>query len=123
VFSTVVFFFFGLCAVGRITVCYIYLLEFTPKKRRTVVGTLVSCVNSFIVIEASLYYDYINKDYLYFEIFGISLNVVCVIAMLFMPESAKFLYGKKKFDQARQTFAVIAKMNNVPPFTGVFDTE
>jgi MFS family permease len=104
-------FFFGLCAVGRISIGYVYLIEFMPKKYRTMIGTIYNCFNSFIVIEASLYFDYISKYWLYFELLGISLNVVAIVGILILPESPKWYYAKKDFINARRSFNTISKIN------------
>jgi MFS family permease len=50
------FFLFGVCNFGRSNVCYIYLLELIPEKSKTLIGTLLLCVDGFTLILSSFYF-------------------------------------------------------------------
>ena len=43
----------------------------------------------------------------------IGLSVFGVIALIFMPESPRFLIVKKRYDEARKAFGMIGRMNGV----------
>ncbi len=56
--------------------------------------------------------------------FACSLGVVSMIGCYMMPESPKFLIGKKKYEEARNSINWIAKFNKQDvQFTEQFDRE
>ena len=72
----------------------------------------------------ALYFWLITKEWIYYQMVGLSLNVLTVICLLFIPESPKFLYEKKRFDEVRQVFQKIANINGLKiNFNFKFDYE
>ena len=58
-----------------------------------------------------VYFRFISKDWLPFQIFAVITTVLCVIGTYFIPESPKFLYGKGRYDESRQTLYLIRRFN------------
>lgn len=67
---------------------------------------------------------YISKNWVYYQIFGISVNALCVVVGFFLPESPKFLYESKQYDKCREVLRYISKFNGVnKPVASKFDRE
>ena len=46
-------------------------------------------------------------------IFGIVFSVIAIILWLFIPESPRYLYEKKKYEELRGTLMTIARVNKI----------
>jgi hypothetical protein len=45
------------------------------------------------------------------------------VGVWFLPESPKFFFSKKRYEEARIAINIIAKTNKQQPFTGKFESE
>ena len=82
--------------------------------------------SSSVTIQSTLYFYFISKYWVWFQIFGWTLNLIAVVGVIFMPESPKYLLTKKKYDECRKVLSLIGKFNNgsnSKPFEGKFDRE
>lgn len=76
------------------------------------------------MILSSIYFRFITKDWLYFQLYGVIALAISTAAMFIIPESPKFLYSCKKYDEARESLVKIAKFNKSNKFKNYkFDTE
>ena len=81
-------------------------------------------VNSSVTILSCIYFYFISKYWLWFQLVGWSLNVLTVVCVIFMPESPKFLLTKKRYDECRKVLTRMAiKNNKESPFDEKFDRE
>lgn len=64
--TTAFMFFLGTASVGRATVGYLYMMEFTPIRQQTAVGTMNQIFNTFITILSVIYFYYISKNWIWF---------------------------------------------------------
>jgi hypothetical protein len=126
-FTTVVMFFFGIAAVGRCSISFLYLMEMLPSSRQVLVGTILHVFNASVGIIGCLYFWKISKNWLWLEMFAGYLDLVAMIGTIFlMPESPKYLLSKKRYDDAREAINYIAKFGrrkNIPYFYCQFDRE
>ncbi|CDW78574.1 solute carrier family member 5 [Stylonychia lemnae] len=123
-FSIVMMFFLGLTSVAKVGTSYVYLLELVPQKSVTAISTIVLFADGSTMIWISLYYKFISNEWLYLQIFGITITGLSNVTMLLMPESPKFFYSIKKYDLARKSLRYIARFNKVQDYEDcVFDTE
>ena len=119
----------GICASGRVSIGTMYLNEFLPMKHQSIVTTLLNVGDASTMILQCLYYLIISNNWLYLHLVGIICGIILIYPLWKIPESPKYLYAKKHFDQSRQVLAHIAKMNGKPPSeiskikSIVFDTE
>jgi MFS family permease len=122
--TTVMFLLLGLTTPAKSNVCYIYLLEFIPKKWQTAVGTALLFGDGSTMIFLSLYFRFISKDWLWFQVFALSLTAAAFLVTLFAPESPKYLYSYKRYKEARKALQVVARFNRVDTTRKYwFDTE
>jgi hypothetical protein len=121
------FFLLGLCTPGKSNIAYVYLLELVPTKWQTYVGTSLLIADGSTMILLSLYFRFITRDWLGFQIFGLALTTFSFVGSLIAPESPKYLYSYKRFAEAREALGRIARLNRVPlekrRFKFTFDTE
>lgn len=76
-------------------------------------GTIVQVWDSTTMIWMSLYFAFISKYWLWYELYGFAVVVAATVAAFFIPESPLFLYEQKRYDEARDSLRVIAKFNGV----------
>lgn len=105
------FFLLGLCTPGKSNIAYVYLLELVPTDWQTYVGTMLLFADGSTMIFLSIYFRYISKDWLWFQIFALSLSAVAFIGTFLAPESPKYLYSYSRFLEARASLAHIARFN------------
>lgn len=86
--STAMFFLAGMANSGRIMVGFIYANEFLVPKWQIIFGTAFHCIDNSTSVIGSLYFDFIDKHYMYISLVGFAATIFCVIMMLvWMPES------------------------------------
>ena len=62
---------------------------------RSLVGTIFALFDSSTMILATLYFEFITHNSIYWEATACILNVIAVLMVLFIvPESPKWLYEK-----------------------------
>jgi hypothetical protein len=82
--------------------------------------------SSSVTIQSTFYFYYISRYWLWFQIFGWTINLIAVVGVIFMPESPKYLLTTKKYSECRKVLNMISKFNkgtNSKPFQGLFDRE
>ena len=112
--TTGLFFLLGTCTPGKSSIGYIYLLELIPSIWKTYVGTSLLFADGSTMIFLSLYFRYINKNWLWLEIFAFFLMIISHIGLMLVPESPKYLYSYKKFSEAKKSINRIAIFNGIP---------
>lgn len=123
--TTGLYFFLGLCNEAKIGVNWVYLLEFTPTRYQAYIGTSLNIVDGMTLFYLAVYFRYISKYWLYYEIFGLCNGVIGTLAILILPESPYYLYGKKRYYEAKKNLEFIARFNRVKNYETNFrfDTE
>jgi MFS family permease len=120
------FFLLGLATPGKSNIAYVYLLELVPTDWQTYVGTALLFADGSTMIFLSLYFRYLTKYWLPFQIYGIIATSVAFIGSFLAPESPKYLYSYKQYAAARDSLAHIARLNKVKNYRQqrfIFDTE
>lgn len=111
--DTVMFFFMGYALTMIKYVGYAYMVEMMPAKYDVLAGTIQFLFTSVIYICCCLYFMLISRRWRYLMIADLVLSIFGVVSLIFMPESPRFLITKKKYDEARKAFNLIAKMNGI----------
>lgn len=109
--TTTLMFLLGMSSVGRATVGYLYMMELSPLKQQTIIGTLLQIFNTLVTIMACVYFYFISKQWVWFEVTGAVINFIVIICVYFMPESPKYLHAQKKWDEMRLNLNKIGSVN------------
>lgn len=91
------FFLLGVCTPGKSNIGYVYLLELVPTSWQTYVGTELLIADGSTMIILSIYFRFVSKDWLWFQVFAVSLFTLCYVFCFFIPESPKYLYSYKRY--------------------------
>lgn len=54
-------FIFGMGGVGRSSISYLYMQEFLPQNKQTLVGTILQLNNGFVAVYTVIYYWFISN--------------------------------------------------------------
>ncbi|TNV79680.1 hypothetical protein FGO68_gene574 [Halteria grandinella] len=111
--SIALFFFLGLTRPGKMQVAFVYVSEMVPERYRRRVGSFILFFDGGSLIMFALYFKYISKSWLYFQIWALLMSIVSTLVLFKIPESPKFLIKKGRFDDARVSLLKIAGYNNV----------
>ena len=60
----------GLCAAGRTSVGFLYLMELVPANARAMVALLLGTMDCMTMIYATIYFKFITHDSIYWELFS-----------------------------------------------------
>ena len=60
----------GLCAAGRTSVGFLYLMELVPANARSMVALLLGTMDCMTMIYATIYFKFITHDSIYWELFS-----------------------------------------------------
>ena len=75
------------------------------------------------MIFLTLYFRFISKYWLWAQLFFIIFSTVAFFLSCLAPESPKYLYSYKKYNDARRSIETIAKYNRKQVGKYEFDTE
>lgn len=108
--TTILMFIFGLAAVGRCSISFLYLMELLPTSRHQVlVGTILHMNNASVGVIGCLYFWKVSKNWLWLEMFAGGLDLVAMLGTLLMiPESPRYLVCQKRYEEARDAINYIA---------------
>lgn len=104
----------GVSTSGRTSIGFCYFCEFSPTNYHNLLGTLWSVSEAMVFIYLTIYYKYISKDWFWTVAFGLSLNIVGLVFLLFLPESPRYLFYKKRFKECEEVLRAMAKYNGRP---------
>ena len=111
-FCMVIQLFIGLSTGARVPTQFCYFCELTPKKYHAYLSSVWNISEGIVLIYITIYYAYINKDWWYTVAFAALGNIVTLILLfVFVPESPKFLYDKKRFRECQRSLSYMAKVN------------
>lgn len=69
------------------------MMEFIEEKYQPIFGTFAGIADGGTLLYIAIYSRYISKDWIYYQIFGISNLALATITLLALPESPQFLYN------------------------------
>ena len=121
------YFFLGLCYVGRYFGAYVNITEYASSQYKSALSTLLLAFDCIMIILITMYFKTVPRgDHVYLEIGGLVLIIVAFLCTLWLPESPEYLYSMFRFRECRQVLEFIAKVNGkmVKEFTYFnFDVE
>lgn len=102
----------GLTAPGRITVAFVYLMEFITPEWKTFAASLSSLLFVMCFVTVTMYLKFISATAIHLIAFGILLGLtssVCIYYLL--PESPLFLIKTGQIDKAEKVIHKIFTKN------------
>ena len=94
-FTSVLFFLIGALSPGKCQVAFTYAGEFLKERDRQLIGSMILFCDSSAMVMLPLYFKLISKNWIYFHVVSFGLNVTSAIMIFMVPESPKYLIGKK----------------------------
>ena len=99
----------GISETGRYYVAYVYLVEFMPIRLQNSAGLYIFVVFGFVMTYIAIQFWFIIK---YWQINAAIALVLALASLIFtvawLPESARFYYGRKRFREAAAVMTKIA---------------
>jgi hypothetical protein len=86
-------------------------VELLPERHRDLLGTVILFADSSTMLLVPLYHRFLSKNWLYFHLVSLALNALAVVFMFMIPESPKYLIGKGRYDRAKASLKVMARIN------------
>jgi hypothetical protein len=68
-------------------------------------------MDGMTAILVTLYFKFVSVEWVFVQMFGISLATFSLIALLWLPESPKFLYNKGRHNCSKNVLNTMAKLN------------
>lgn len=78
----------GAATAGRTTVGYVFANEFLTPQWQVVFGTLFNLIDGSTNTLIAIYFDFINKHYIYVSCIGFFASVLSVIGTLFLANES-----------------------------------
>ena len=69
--TTALLFVMGVCAAGRVSVGFLYIMEMVPATSRSLIGCMVGMIDCMTMIYVTLYFMYLSNDSVYWEYFAV----------------------------------------------------
>ena len=107
------YFFLGLCYVGRYYGTFVNIVEYAPEKYKNRLQSGLLVVDIVHQIMIITYFKFV-RNVVYLDIIGIFLNLLAILGVYWIPESPVYLYNMFRFDECREVLAKIAKVNKIP---------
>lgn len=82
---------FGMMTTIRVNIGFVYMMEMMPKRKQSFYASLYNTFEGTILLQGTIYFWFISKDWIYFTLFGFALQCWNCIAILFVPESPRWL--------------------------------
>ncbi|CAI2363877.1 unnamed protein product [Moneuplotes crassus] len=103
-------FFLGVWTIQKVA-AYIICIEICPFKKQYILATIVLAFDYSPYPISSLYFRFINNNWVYFGYAVIAWTIFLSICSLFVPESPRFLADNGDYEQARKLVDRMARMN------------
>lgn len=75
-------------------------------------STVLLVFDMLSVITVGFYWRYVSKDWLWLQVFAVSLNAISITGLFVLTESPEYLYSYYRFNELRQVLSKIAKWNS-----------
>jgi len=104
-------FLLGSLTTIRVSVGYLYLVEFFKYSEIAYIGSLISFYQGIAIIFMAVYFWKISKDWIYYHYVTIALQIYGTITTFFVPESPKWLIETGNHEDLFTILSDIAKSN------------
>ena len=88
-------------------------MEITPDRNHEIATLFVYLGDGITFVISGIFVMATRDVYLYLQVLG-AVTILCVTILAFtFPESPRYLYSKRRYDELRQCFQMIGRMNKV----------
>lgn len=101
----------GLSSAGRVAIGFCYMQEFQPLSYQSAISSIWNVSEGAVYIYLTIYYKYIDKDWYWTAVVPTVVNTLVLFALVYLPESPKWLYDQKRYKDCRIVLEKMAKMN------------
>ena len=106
----------GACAPGRAFVMLTNAIEFVTESNKYIVTFWYLGSEPVVLIFITFWYQFIDRNWFMLQLlFMIFLVLTTTLFWLLVPESPKWLYIKRRFEESRQVIKEVANFNSVSP--------
>ena len=109
--TTVLGFFLGITHIGIYNGAYINICEYFHLKWKNHVCTVLLVFDMLSVIIIGFYWRYISKNWVWLQVFAVSLNGISIAGLFLFPESPEYLYSFYRFSELRAVLKKLASWN------------
>lgn len=109
--SWLALFLIGFLSVARIYPAFLYTQEITPESLRNIAGSFNNVIDAFTMIVAALFFKYISKNWMHLATLYLVSAFIGLMLSFKLPESPKFLVSVHRYEEARDSFNEIARLN------------
>lgn len=92
---------------------FTYIMEISPDNYHEFMTLCVYLGDGITFVISGVFVQQTRNVYLYLALLSVSTVFCLLMLWIFLPESPRFLYSKKRYDELYSHFALIAKMNKV----------
>ena len=85
--------FCGFFTGGRTVIGYCLMLDYSPERYHSYLGTGWNVAEGFILIWTTLYYQYVSNNWIYLQFLGLIQGFITMAIICFIPESPSWLYN------------------------------
>ena len=111
-------FLIGVLSAGRTAVGYCWLVEICPERMSALGGTAWNVFEGLIYVWITLWFMTGHKDWRFPMYISFVLSTLTISAMIFFPESPKFLLDKDRKIECYHALNKMAKYNGVEDLDG-----
>lgn len=117
----------GMGHPGRNIVGLSYADEFLHRRQQKYLIPMNQLVAGTTVILTAFYYQNLSRDINYIQYAHLGVIIIlCLVTIVYLPESPKYLHAQGRYDETRQSLATVAYINGIQNFPKdqiVFETE
>lgn len=114
IFTIALMFVAGACNSGRVMVGFVFASEFFMPKWQVIFGTAFNFIDCSTGLLITLYFDFINKHYIYITMIGYVMTCISIVLCLaWIVESPLWQLKMGKVDEGLHTIRRMMKINGV----------
>lgn len=103
----------GFCMPGRVFVGYAFMIGHMADSDVPMTTVFLLVCDASTVLVASLYFQFISKDWRWLLIASMVSLVITSICYCMQSEAPKFYYGLGQFEKAREVLTAIGRSNKI----------
>lgn len=112
-------FFIGLLFVPRSATTFTYMQEINPDCNHEMTTLLAYIGDGVTFVISGVFLKYTRDVYLFLDILG-AVTIACVVILtIYLPETSRYLYSRRRYDEMEANFALKMRYNGIPDPDGV----